>query len=167
MPEYSRHAVLASLSAALLSLSVGACGGGGSKPVATTTSATSTAAQSQAAQSQAAQFQGAGAAVATGPVRGTLFAGDHSPKVNTPWRYSVRVTDAAGKALAGTVEIQFVYGDQVVGRDTPPTHPVTGGRWQDRVTFPAAAVGTQLTFRAVVHTPMGTITLDWPIKVTA
>ncbi len=75
------------------------------------------------------------------------------------------MTDAAGRGLSGSVEIQFVYGDQVVGRDTPPTHPVADGRWHDRVTFPAAAIGMPLTFRSVVHTSAGTITLDWPVKV--
>ena len=102
-----------------------------------------------------------------GPVHGTLRALNHAPKVNKSWSYSVRVTDASGTPLSGTVEIQFIYGDQVVGRDTPPTHPVKGGGWRDRITFPAPSIGMPLTFRAVVHTRLGTITLDWPVKVVA
>ena len=74
--------------------------------------------------------------------------------------------DATGHPLSGTVEIEFVYGGQVVGRDTPPSHPVRSGRWQDKLTFPAAAVGMPLSFRAVVHTAQGSITLDWPVTVT-
>ena len=79
----------------------------------------------------------------------------------------MRVADAAGRPLSGSVEIEFVYGDQVVGHDTPRTHPVTRGRWHDRIVFPPASVGQPLTFRAVVHTSAGNATVDWPIKVTA
>jgi hypothetical protein len=77
----------------------------------------------------------------------------------------VQVTDASGHPLSGTVDIEFVFSGQVVGRDTPPTHPIENGRWQAKLKFPAAAVGTPLTLRAVVHTRVGTITLDWPITV--
>jgi hypothetical protein len=77
----------------------------------------------------------------------------------------VRVTDASGHPLSGTVEIEFVFGGQVVGRDTPPTHPIKHGRWQDKLKFPPTAVGEPLTFRAVVHAQPGTVTLDWPITV--
>jgi hypothetical protein len=85
--------------------------------------------------------------------------------MNVGWSYSVRVTDAAGNPLSGTVDVEFVFGGQVVGRDTPPTHPVTNGRWHDTLKFPAAAVGMPLTFQTVVHTRLGSITLDWPITV--
>lgn len=159
MPEIralSRRAVLAASSAALMSFGLAACGGGSSSSQSSTSTTSTSTAQ-----------QGGKAAVTSGPVRGTLRAQNHAPKVNKPWVYSVHVTDAGGHPLAGTVEIEFVYGDQVVGRDTPPTHPVTAGRWHDRLTFPAPAVGMPLTFRAVVHTRAGTITLDWPVKVAA
>ena len=58
------------------------------------------------------------------PVRGKLSAANHSPKVGVNWPYTVTVTDAAGHALNGTVTIEFTFGSQVVGRDTPPTHPL-------------------------------------------
>jgi hypothetical protein len=160
MPNFSRHAVGAVLAAIVLAGGAGGCGGGGAKSSSVTTTTTTTTPTST-------ETQGGGATVSTGPVRGSLRAANHAPKVNRLWLYSIRVTNAAGHGLSGTVEIQFVYGDQVVGRDTPPTHPVTAGRWHDRITFPAAAMGMPLTFRAVVHTNLGTITLDWPVKVTA
>ena len=103
--------------------------------------------------------------VSTGPVHGGLTAENHGPVVNKDWRYSLTVTDAAGHPLSGTVDIEFMFSGAVVGRDTPPTHPVTNGRWHDTVRFPADAVGEPLTFRAVVHTHRGSITLDWPITV--
>lgn len=77
----------------------------------------------------------------------------------------MKVTDAAGKPLSGTVDIEFVFGGMVVGRDTPPTHPIRDGSWHAKLKFPAAAVGQPLTFRTVVHTSKGSITLDWPITV--
>jgi hypothetical protein len=82
-----------------------------------------------------------------------------------PWPYSVTVTDPAGHPLTGTVDIEFTFGGQVVGRDTPPTHPLENGHWKDKLTFPAAALGEPLTFQAVAHTSAGSITLDWPVTV--
>jgi hypothetical protein len=103
--------------------------------------------------------------VSTGGIHAVLRAENHSPHVNRPWPYSLRVTDAAGQPLSGKVDIEFVFAGTVVGRDTPPTHPVRQGRWHDNLRFPAAAVGHPLTFRAVVHTAHGSATLDWPVTV--
>ncbi len=150
--------------AALLFLGATACGGSASKSSSTKSASTPTSSTS----ATTSPSQGGGtSSVSTGPVHGTLHAGNHAPRVNQPWAYSLRVTDASGHPLSGTVDIQFVFGDQVVGRDTPPHHVVTNGRWQDKLTFPAAAVGAPLKFRAVVHTQLGSITLDWPVTVQA
>jgi hypothetical protein len=147
------------LAGAVLSLGIVACGSSSStSSQSATTAPTATTAPGQSA--------GGTASVSTGPVRGVLHAANHAPRVNRLWNYSVHATDAAGHPLSGTVEIQFVYGSQVVGRDTPPSHPLKGGRWQDKIKFPAAALGMLLTFRAVVHGGQGSITLDWPVTVT-
>jgi hypothetical protein len=98
-------------------------------------------------------------------VQGTLTGDNHPPVVNKAWRYSLTVTDASGRPLSGIVDIEFVFGGVVVGRDRPPIHPVTDGRWHDTLEFPATAVGEPLTFRAVVHTRQGSIILDWPVIV--
>jgi hypothetical protein len=148
-----------SASLLVMSLAVAACGGGSSSS-STHTTAT---AQTTATQSQASQ--GGTSSVTTGPVHGALIAKDHAPQAGKLWPYAVHVSDAAGHPLSGTVDIEFVFGGQVVGRDTPPTHPVRNGLWHDKLTFPAPAVGEPLMFRAVVHTSLGTITLDWPVKV--
>jgi hypothetical protein len=111
--------------------------------------------------------QGGKPSVSSGPVRGSLRAKGHSPRAGRPWSYAVHVTDAAGHPLAGTVDIEFLFEGQVVGRDTPPTHAVRNGLWQDKLTFPTPAIGEPLTFRAVVHTRLGSITLDWPVRVKA
>jgi hypothetical protein len=98
-------------------------------------------------------------------VHGILGGRNHAPKVGQPWRYSVSVTDSARYALSGTVDIEFVYAGQVVGHEPPPTHPLRNGRWQDSLEFPARALGERLILRAVVHTNLGSITLDRPITV--
>jgi hypothetical protein len=103
--------------------------------------------------------------VSTGPVHGRLTADNHAPVVNKAWVYSVVVTDPTGHPLSGTVDIEFVFNGVVVGHEHPPTHPVINGRWHDTLEFPADAVREPLTFRAVVHARLGSITLDWPIMV--
>jgi len=86
--------------------------------------------------------------------------------VNRPWTYTVTVRDSAGHPLSGTVDIEFTFNGAVVGHDTPPTHPVRDGRWRGTLEFPAAAVGEPIDLQAVVHTAMGSVTLDWPVTVT-
>jgi hypothetical protein len=103
---------------------------------------------------------------AAGGMRSSLHGANHAPKVNRLWHYSVQATTAARQPLSGTVESEFVFGGQVVGRESPPTHHLTDGRLDDSVTFPAQAVGIPLTFRVVVRTNLGLVTLDWPVKVT-
>ena len=101
--------------------------------------------------------------VTSGPVHATFTAPNHNPKVRKSWPYSVHVTDASGHPLNGTVKIQFTFGGQVVGTDTPPVHPIKNGRWHDNLTFPKAAIGQAVTLQAVVHTSAGSVTLNWPV----
>ena len=149
----------------LLGLSVAACGSGskstssGAAPPAPSTQASTTATIAGSGRT------GTIAAVSTGPVRATLRGASHDPVVNRNWVYVVTASDASGHPLSGTVDSEFVYSGHVVGRETPPIHPLKGGRVHDVIQFPAAAVGVPLTFQAVVHTPPGTVTLDWPVKV--
>ncbi len=165
--RYSRmrtgRVLAVALSTVLVTLGAAACGGGGSKSNSTKAP---TAPASTTPPAPTAPGQGGGkASVSTGPVHGTLRGANHAPRINKAWSYAISVTDASSHPLSGTVDIEFVFGGQVVGRDTPPTHPVRNGRWHDELKFPAAAVGMPLTFQAVVHTRRGSITLDWPVTV--
>ncbi len=160
-------AAAALLAAAVLSTELAGCGGLSSSSSSSTSSTsvqTPSTTTTAPTTSSSTQSQGT-ASVTTGPVRGALHGENRAPKVNESWRYSVAVTDAAGHPLSGTVDIEFTYGGQVVGRDTPPTHPVVNGRWHDTLKFPADAVGMPLSLQAVVHTPAGSISLDWPVTV--
>jgi hypothetical protein len=98
-------------------------------------------------------------------MRASLHGENHAPKVSKLWHYSVLATNASRQPLSGTVESEFVFSGQIVGRESPPTHRLTNGRLDDNVTFPAQAVGIPLTFRVVVRTARGSVTLDWPVKV--
>jgi hypothetical protein len=92
---------------------------------------------------------------AASPVKATLLAPTHSPKVNTHWKYSVRVTEN-GKAAAARITVQIV--DPLGG-----VHPVQFGsttknvtRWpvhgvfRDYVIWPASSRGIPVTFRVTV-----------------
>jgi hypothetical protein len=163
--------VAAVLAAAVLSAGLSGCGGSSSSSTSsatsqtTTTTATTTSTSVTTATTKSSTQSQSAASVTTGPVRGVLHGENHAPKVNESWRYSVVVTDAAGHPVSGTVDIEFAFGGQVVGHDTPPTHPIVNGRWHDTLKFPADAVGMPLAFQAVVHTRLGSITLSWPITV--
>jgi hypothetical protein len=124
-------------------------------PVTTTSQATTTAPTKPVSTT----------AVDTRPMRATLVGENHAPKVNQPWSYTVTVTDRNGRPLSGTVDIEFALAGQVVGHDKPPTRPVTDGRLNETLKFPTAAVGVPLELQAVVHTTVGSLTLDWSITV--
>jgi hypothetical protein len=104
-----------------------------------------------------------GGSVTSGPVHATFTAPNHKPTVGKPWPYSVHVSDASGHPLNGSVKIQFTFGGQVVGTDTPPVHPIKNGLWHDNLTFPKAALGQPVTLQAVIHTSAGSVTLNWPV----
>ena len=147
--------------AVAIALVVAACGGGSS-------SKSSGGAQSTtASHATTSGSSGSGtSSLTTGPVRGRLIGESHSPKIKTNWVYTVTVTDPSGHPLSGTVVTEFTFGGQVVGRETPPTHKLTGGRLHDTIQFPAPSLGQPLAVQTVVHTPKGSITLSWPVTPT-
>jgi len=94
----------------------------------------------------------------------TLVGDNHDPIANEPWNYTVTATDANGRSLPGTVETEFTFAGVVVGHEAPPTHPLTDGRLHDTVTFPPTAIGHPLAVQVIVHTPIGSVTLDWSVE---
>ncbi len=159
------------LSAGLLVYGAG-CGSSKSTSTASSaagaTRATTSAASTRAASGSAGRQRSTGAVVSAsvGGLHASLHGENHAPKVGKPWRYTVHASDASGRPVAGTVDSEFAFGGQVVGRETPPTHRLRNGRLNDNLTFPGRAVGSPLTFRVVVHTQLGSVTLDWTVKVT-
>jgi hypothetical protein len=158
--EPSKHTLRAAPALATIAASFTLAACGSSSGASSTTSK-----RSAHVTTTAPTPKGGTASVTAGPVHGKLVAENHAPTVGKKWTFSVTVTNASGQPLNGTVDIEFLFAGQIVGRDTPPTHPVKDGRWRELLRFPPAAVGQPLTFQAVVHTSAGSITLDWPIKV--
>jgi len=99
------------------------------------------------------------------PIHATLIGENHNPTVNQPWSYTVTVTGAQGQKLSGTETTQYTYGGAVVGTEKPENVSFTGGVYHDTIQFPPAAVGYPLVVQAVVHTSLGSATLDWPVTV--
>jgi hypothetical protein len=168
------------LSAVLVAFTTAACGGSSSsssktsstaasQSATTSTSATSasTPATATTAAPSAQPTKATSPTVTSGPVRVTLTGQSHTPIAGKPWNYTVRVTDAAGHPLSGTVETDFVFdGLGVVGRESPPVHPLKGGVLHDNVTFPPSALGHPLMLVTVVHTAAGSVAAGWPVNVS-
>ena len=145
--------------AVLAAVSLAACGGSSSSSTSSTHSGT-------ASTSSATRAGGSSSSVSTGPVHGTLVGANHAPKINVKWPYAVTVADVAGQPLDGTVTINFTFGGQVVGHDTPPTHKLANGRWHDNLKFPPQSLGEPISLQAVIDTSKGSITLAWPVTTT-
>jgi hypothetical protein len=139
----------------VLAFAAAGCGGASKSKLSTTPTTQRTATTSPSPTGAST--------VTTGPVRGTLTAPDHAPVAGKLWPYMVKVTDASGKPLPGTVDTEFAFAGQVVGRESPPTHPLVNGALSDMVTWPPQSVGQPLVLQTVVHTSLGSITLDWPV----
>lgn len=108
---------------------------------------------------------GGTASVTTGAVRATLKGQDHSPVAKQKWIYTLKVTDAGGHPLSAMIDTEFALQGAVVGHDTPPTHFLKNGRYKEALKFPAMSAGVPLALQIVVHTKLGSVTLDWPVTV--
>jgi hypothetical protein len=103
--------------------------------------------------------------VYTRPIHATLTGENHAPTVNKNWTYSITVTDAKGRKLSGTETTEYLFNGSVVGTEKPQNVPFKNGYYHDTIQFPVASVGISLVVQAVVHTSVGSIDLDWSIKV--
>jgi hypothetical protein len=102
-------------------------------------------------------------------IRVRLTAQSHQPRVGKPWRYEVRVTDAAGKPVPADVRLQILYGGIAVGQ--VGRHHLPKGVWRERIgaggnqPFPARARGQRLVLEAVVRAKGQTKKVDYWIRV--
>ncbi len=138
--------------------------GGSSAPQQSNSSKPKSGSQTQTAPTVAA-LPGPTVSGSSGGMRASLHGANHAPKAGRKWDYSVLATDQGQHPLSGTVDTEFALGTQVVGHESPPTHSLRNGRLNDNVTFPAQAAGIPLTFQVIVRTKLGSVTLDWPVKV--
>jgi hypothetical protein len=96
--------------------------------------------------------------------RATFVAAGHTPKVLTPWKYSVRVTNPTGHPIWATITSRIVdpLGTaHLVEFDGPGHNPYVKnyrffGNFCDSVHFPKnSAVGVTLRFQTVIVTAKG------------
>jgi|GEM_PF-850686 hypothetical protein len=146
MPRRSLRLVL--VAGFVLALAT-ACGGGSGTTSSTTAKATTTNATAPVKL----------------PFKATFSAPSHHPIVKKNWPITVNVTDLSGKPIAATLQMNFLLGTLRVGQvDNGKIHHFTG-RYHENITFPAAAVGNQLTLQAVVKAKGKTKKLPWAISV--
>ena len=115
---------------------------------------------------------GADGAAAKPAFRATLTAAGHSPKVNTTWKYSVRVTDLKGHPIWARVTSQIV---DPLGTTHPVEFDGTGrnpyvknyrffGNFCDSAIWPpSSAVGVTLRFQTVITTAKGRVVLGYAV----
>ncbi len=97
--------------------------------------------------------------------KATLTATSHHPAVNKNWFITVTVSDLSGKPIAATLRMNVLLGSIQVGKiDNGKTYRFVG-RHHEKITWPAAAVGHQLTLQALVKAKGKTKTLLWPLSV--
>jgi hypothetical protein len=81
-------------------------------------------------------------------------------------RYLVRRRAAtASPARLDRADRKYTFNGSVVGTEKPEDVPFTNGYYHDTIQFPADAGGVPLMVQAVVHTSIGSIDLDWSVKV--
>ena len=109
------------------------------------------------------------------PIRVILTAKNHQPRVsNSPhkhWWYSVKVTTAAGKPVAGTLHLQILSGRTPLEGVGSVTFTKKGSdHWSAAIGGEAGLLhglprGKKLIFQAVVRAKGVTVKRNWPIVV--
>jgi hypothetical protein len=115
-------------------------------------------------------------ASATTPIRTVLTTSTPKPVVDEPWRWTVTVRTATGKALPAKMRLQILLGETVVGcwKGTAMVQcfsPAAGtwisfrGKRTGVLTWPAQSLGVKLTFQAVLVVSGKTRKLSAPVTV--
>ena len=111
-------------------------------------------------------------AIAAAPVKVTLAAPGHAPKVGTKWRYTLRVT-SGGRPAAAKLTAQIV--DPIGGKHAvtlgttkkPITNYPIKGVFRDFVIWPRSSNGIPLTLRFVIRTDGQTKTVSYRVVAHA
>jgi len=115
---------------------------------------------------------GANGAASKQAFKATLTAATHSPKVNSTWKYSVRVTDLTGHPIWARITSQIV---DPLGTTHPVEFDGTGrnpyvknyrffGNFCDSAIWPPdSAVGVTLKFQTVIVTAKGRVVLRYAV----
>ena len=103
------------------------------------------------------------------PVRVTISATTHRPRVNALWPVTVRVTNAAGQPVPATLTMRILLGGTPVGKvDNGRVYHLVGS-WREKkgqeITWPAASRGQPLQFEAIVKVQGRSVKRTWAIRV--
>jgi hypothetical protein len=112
------------------------------------------------------------AALVAAPLKATLTAPGHAPKVNTKWRYTLRVT-SGGRPAAAKLTAQIV--DPIGGMHPvdlgvtkkPITNYPIKGTFRDFIIWPRSSDGIPLTLRFVVRAGGKTTTIRYRVVAHA
>jgi hypothetical protein len=99
------------------------------------------------------------------PFKATLTASGHRPVAQTPWRYTLRVTDLKGRPIKARAVFRIVF-----VQETPPPPRLIArvsfrGRARGLYHWPALLRGEPLQFHAVVTAKGATLTVRYAISV--
>lgn len=104
-------------------------------------------------------------AVRAAPFKARLTASGHRPVPLAPWRYTLRVTDLAGRPLRAHAVFKIVF-----HQETPPPPRLLArvnfrGRARGVYRWPTLLRGEPLEFQATVTAKSATLTLRYRISV--
>ena len=102
------------------------------------------------------------------PFKATLHAPTHTPRVNTPWPISIRVTDRSGHPIRARLTMRFLFAGIPVGKvDNGRVYRFIG-TWREpkgqEIMFPAQGRGQRLTFQALVTARRRTVELNYWVQ---
>jgi hypothetical protein len=115
-------------------------------------------------------------ATAADPIRASMSTTATTAVVGTPWRYTIAVSDQAGRPLAARVRLQALRGNLVVAcwraGAMRACSSATAGAWialkgerTGTIRWPASSVGTKLSFQATLVTGTRSLRLRAPVTV--
>jgi hypothetical protein len=111
---------------------------------------------------------GALPAAASPPFRVTITA-SHTVRATAKWPVVVRVTDASGKPLSGTLTNNILLGTTPVGKVDNGKVWHFRGSWREpkgqEITWPAVAKGETFGFQTVVHVNGRTVKKAFRVNV--
>jgi hypothetical protein len=110
------------------------------------------------------------------PVRATMTTSSKEPVADTPWRYTIVVKNADGRALPAKGRLQVLRGNLVVGcwkrTALVACSGATAGTWigfkgkrTGVLRWPTRFAGAKLTFQAVVVSGTRSLRLRAPVTV--
>ena len=116
------------------------------------------------------------AVAGTSPVRATMATSSTEPLVDTPWRYTIVVSNRAGKPLVAKAKLQILVGTLVVGcwkvTEIVQCSGANAGTWipfkgkrTGVIRWPARSAGVKLTFQATVVAGGRALKLRAPVTV--